>query len=37
MKAAQANRHHSQAAIHTIQQGDRGGAGATPDIQERDD
>jgi type IV secretion system protein TrbL len=37
MKAAQANRHHGQAAIHTIQQGDRGGAGAPPDIQERDD
>jgi type IV secretion system protein TrbL len=37
MKAAQASRHHRQTALHTIQQGDRGGAGATPDIKERDD
>jgi type IV secretion system protein TrbL len=30
-------RHHRQVAIHAIGQGDRGGAGATPDIKERDD
>ncbi|MDO6416259.1 P-type conjugative transfer protein TrbL [Sphingomonas sp. BIUV-7] len=37
MKATQANRNHRQTALHTIQQGDRGGAGAHPDIKERDD
>ncbi|MGV7120452.1 P-type conjugative transfer protein TrbL [Sphingopyxis sp. 550A] len=37
MKAQQTTRHHGQAAIHTINQGDRGGHGATPDIKERDD
>jgi len=37
MKDQASARHHRQAAIHTIGQGDRGGAGATPDIKERDD
>lgn len=37
MKAQASKRHHSQAAIHTINQGDRGGHGAVPDIKERDD
>lgn len=37
MKAQASKRHHSQAAIHTINQGDRGGHGAAPDIKERDD
>jgi type IV secretion system protein TrbL len=37
MKAQQSNRHHGQAAMHAVQQGDRGGHGATPDIKERDD
>jgi type IV secretion system protein TrbL len=37
MKAQAATRQHQQAAVHTLQQGDRGGAGATPDIKERDD
>jgi type IV secretion system protein TrbL len=37
MRGQQSARHHSQAALHAIQQGDRGGASATPDIKERDD
>lgn len=37
MKAQQSTRHHGQAAMHAVQQGDRGGHGATPDIKERDD
>ena len=37
MKAQQSARHHRQAAVHAVSQGDRGGAGATPDIKERDD
>ena len=37
MKDQASARHHRQAAIHAIGQGDRGGAGATPDIKERDD
>lgn len=37
MKDQASARHHRQVAIHAIGQGDRGGAGATPDIKERDD
>lgn len=37
MKTQQSNRHHGQAAMHAVQQGDRGGHAATPDIKERDD
>jgi type IV secretion system protein TrbL len=37
MKDQASVRHHRQTAIHAIGQGDRGGAGATPDIKERDD
>jgi len=37
MRAQQSARHHRQIALHTLQQGDRGGASATPDIKERDD
>jgi type IV secretion system protein TrbL len=37
MKAQASTRHHGQAAIHTIQQGDRGGHSASPDIKERED
>ena len=37
MKAQQSARHHRQTAAHTIQQGDRGGSGATPDLDERND
>lgn len=37
MKAQSLARHQGQTAIHTLQQGDRGGHGATPDIKERED
>jgi type IV secretion system protein TrbL len=37
MRAQQSARHHRQVAAHTLQQGDRGGASAHPDIKERDD
>lgn len=37
MKAQQSARHHRQSAAHTIAQGDRGGAGATPNLDERND
>ncbi|WP_156681087.1 P-type conjugative transfer protein TrbL [Sphingomonas profundi] len=36
MRNQQSARHHRQIALHTLQQGDRGGASATPDIKERD-
>ena len=36
MRAQQTARHHRQLAVHTLQQGDRGGGSATPDIKERD-
>lgn len=37
LRAEQASRHHRQVAIHTISQGDHGGSGAMPDIEERND
>jgi type IV secretion system protein TrbL len=37
LRAQQNARHHQQAALHALQQGDRGGATATPDIKQRDD
>lgn len=37
MRQQQTARHHRQIAMHTLAQGDRGGASATPDIKERDD
>lgn len=37
MQAEQSSRHRRQLAIHSLQQGDRGGASATPDIKERND
>jgi len=37
LRAQQTARHHRQVALHTLQQGDRGGASATPDIKERED
>jgi type IV secretion system protein TrbL len=37
MRAEQTARHHRQVALHTIRDGERGGAGATPDIGERED
>jgi type IV secretion system protein TrbL len=36
MRGQQNARHHRQIAVHALQQGDRGGASATPDIKERD-
>lgn len=36
LQSAQAARHRRQAAIHILRDGDRGGAGASPDIKERD-
>lgn len=36
LRAQQTARHHRQVAMHALQQGDRGGASATPDIKERD-
>ncbi|AMG74888.1 P-type conjugative transfer protein TrbL [Sphingopyxis granuli] len=36
LHATQTSRHRRQMAIHAIQSGDRGGAGAAPDIKERD-
>jgi len=36
LQGTQARRHQKQMAIHAIQSGDRGGAGITPDIKERD-
>lgn len=37
LRAEQTARHRQQLAIHTVQQGDRGGSGASPDISERND
>jgi len=37
MKTEQSLRHYRQSAVHTIQQGDRGGNGATPDIKQSED
>jgi type IV secretion system protein TrbL len=37
MRGQQTARHHRQVAMHTLQQGDRGGASAHPDIKEKDD
>ena len=36
LHSSQAARHRRQMAVHAIRDGDRGGAGATPDIKERD-
>ncbi|SBV31881.1 Conjugal transfer protein TrbL [uncultured Sphingopyxis sp.] len=36
INATQTSRHRRQMAIHAIQGGDKGGAGANPDIKERD-
>jgi type IV secretion system protein TrbL len=37
MREQQTSRHRQSRAIHALQQGDRGGASATPDIKERND
>lgn len=36
LRAQQSARHHRQTAVHTLQQGERGGAAATPDIEEKE-
>ena len=36
LQGQQNSRHRRQMAMHTIKEGDRGGAGITPDINERD-
>ncbi len=36
LRAEQTNRHRRQLAYHSLKEGDRGGASATPDIKERD-
>lgn len=37
MRDQQTSRHRRQLAVHALQQGDRGGGSATPDINERND
>lgn len=37
LKRQQDMRHHRQVAMHTLREGDRGGASATPDIKEKED
>lgn len=37
LQRRQDGRHHRQIAMHTLREGDRGGASATPDIKEKDD
>ena len=37
LRTEQNARHHRQVALHAVRDGDRGGAGATPDISERDE
>ena len=37
LKRDQAARHHRQIVAHTLKEGDRGGASATPDISEKED
>ena len=36
LRRQQDGRHHRQIAMHTLREGDRGGASATPDIKERE-
>lgn len=36
LQSEQAARHRRQMAVHTIREGDRGGASATPDISEKE-
>jgi type IV secretion system protein TrbL len=37
LRSEQSNRHHRQAAVQAIREGDRGGAAATPDISEKEE
>ncbi len=36
LRAEQTARHRRQQALHTLKEGDRGGASATPDIKEKE-
>jgi type IV secretion system protein TrbL len=36
MQSQQSSRHNRQLAVHAIRDGDRGGSGANPDIDEKD-
>ena len=36
LRAEQSARHHRHAALQAVREGDRGGAGANPDISERE-
>lgn len=37
LRRRQDTRHHREAALHALREGDRGGASATPDIKEKED
>jgi type IV secretion system protein TrbL len=37
LRRRQDARHHGQVAAHALREGDRGGAGAAPDIKEKED
>jgi type IV secretion system protein TrbL len=37
LRSEQSARHHRQVALQAVREGDRGGAGANPDISERED
>jgi type IV secretion system protein TrbL len=37
LRSEQAARHHRHAALQAVREGDRGGAGANPDIKEKED
>lgn len=37
LQRRQDGRHHRQVALHALREGDRGGASASPDIQEKED
>jgi len=37
MRSEQSARHHRQVALHAVRDGERGGAGATPDIRDKED
>lgn len=37
LRRQQDARHHRQVVAHTLREGDRGGASATPDIKEKED
>ncbi|NUQ17401.1 MAG: P-type conjugative transfer protein TrbL, partial [Sphingomonas sp.] len=37
LRSEQAARHHRQAALQAVREGDRGGAAANPDIKEKEE